>query len=55
MDNVLFGWIVEHLHEELGLGLGGFVAYVAHQTWHVIWRRPARWLVRRITRKEVDH
>lgn len=44
--------LVEHAKTVWPELTGGFVAYVLHELHHVLFKRPGRWLVRKLTGKK---
>lgn len=48
----LFGWLLEHIRDEGGVFVGGFVAYCLHTMYHRLWHRPGHALIRLIFRRK---
>lgn len=46
-------FVAEHIGTLLPEFVGGFVAYVLHQTYHEIWKRPAHRLIRLVFRRGI--
>lgn len=43
--------VADILREAPGAIVGGFLAYVAHETYHTLWKRPAHLVIRRLFRR----
>lgn len=43
--------IVDIIREAPGAIIGGFLAYLAHEAYHIIWRRPGHILIRKVMRR----
>lgn len=48
-------WVADHLREAPGALAGGFLAYVMHELFHVVWKKPGHLLTRRIFRRRRQH